>query len=58
MLRHHADGTPQGLQVFWGQADLPTRRKMSREYVAGLSESPEVDDLLSHARLADWKARR
>jgi hypothetical protein len=22
MLGHHTDGTPQDLQVFWGQADL------------------------------------
>lgn len=24
VLCHHTDGTPQGLQVFWGQADLQT----------------------------------
>lgn len=27
MLGHHTDGTPQGLQVFRGQADLLTGRK-------------------------------
>lgn len=36
VLGHHTDGTPQGLQVFWGQADLPTGRKK----MSGLSESP------------------
>lgn len=30
VLGYHTDGTPQGLQVFWGQADLPIgREKMS-----------------------------
>lgn len=27
MLCHHTDGTPQGLQIFWGQADLWTGRR-------------------------------
>ena len=41
VLGHHADGTSQGLQVNWGQADLPTGRKqMSWESSGGLSESP------------------
>lgn len=41
MLSHHTDGTTQGLQVFWGQADLPTgRKRMSRERSGGSSESP------------------
>lgn len=27
VLGHHADGTSQGLKVFWGQADLPEGRR-------------------------------
>lgn len=43
VLSHHTDGTAQGLQVFRGQADLPTgRKRMSWECSGGLSESPEV----------------
>lgn len=41
VLGHHADGTSQGLQVFRGQADLPTgRRRVSWECSGGLSEAP------------------
>lgn len=44
VLGHHADGTSQGLQVFWGQADLPTgRRKVSWECSGGLSGGPWED---------------
>lgn len=28
VLGHHADGTPQGLQVLWGDVDLPTDGSM------------------------------
>ena len=45
VLGHHTDGAPQGLQVFWGQADLPMgRRKMSQEWRGGLSESSQADE--------------
>lgn len=41
VLGHHADGTSQGLQVYRGQADLPTGRKeMNWECSGGLSEIP------------------
>lgn len=44
VLGHHADGTSQGLQVFGGQADLPTgRRRVSWECNGGLSGSPWED---------------
>lgn len=58
VLGHHADSTPQGLQVFWGQANLPAGRKMSWECTGRLSESPWVEVPVLADMLASGEARR